>query len=216
MAQKQDLRDFIHSHSSGTITAKTIEKFLYSDRQTGRVKSEVNLPAQSTNLCVPGNSHKVDFNQILLNIEKIKNYNNIVYYVANIQFELGLRVSEVLSISFSDILPSGHFYLKGSKGSKNRVYFCTATSSYFSKCAQSGCEPFSGYNRYFIYRTYKKFGINFQFQGSKKQSVTHAFRHAVANEIYNNSKDMETVGDFLRHKSKNSTKYYVDGKKEKK
>jgi site-specific recombinase XerD len=125
-------------------------------------------------------------------------------------------VSEVLNISFSDILPSGHFYLHGSKGSRDRVYFCSTTSSYFSKCGRNGINPFDGYDRFFIYRTYKKFGIGSLNAPGAKSSVTHAFRHIIAEEIYENTKDMETVGDFLRHKSRNSTKYYVNDKKNKK
>ena len=205
-----------HFNKNKFLNQKDLFNFLYSDKQKRRVKSVIKPPAQTTTSCYPGKQDYVYINSLLSKIDKLKMLDLKLYYIAQIQFEQGLRISEVLNLRVYDLMPSGHFYIKSAKGSNNRVYFVASVANYFITCKKNGVDPFANYNRFFVYRQYKKLGIDFYNSKTCKHSVTHAFRHIIANEIYKNVDDTETVSDFLRHKNKENYKYYVDNKTYKK
>lgn len=169
--------------------------------------------AQTITLCEPlphGYEH------ILSSIEKVRADKTlpkelIVFIV--FQFEHGLRVSELINISHEDITKIGDVVLKSSKGSNNKVLNGGEFRGYFVQCKKAFKNPFNTYNRFFIYRLYKKYGISFQSEKSSKLSVTHAFRHIHAQSLREENQSNDILAEKLRHKNSNNSKIYGKQKK---
>lgn len=128
----------------------------------------------------------------------------------------GLRISEVLSILADDWRAGQKVFIRGKKGSFDRVvsvrYFFTELRSF---TFNYGCLQAAG-NRFYFYREFKKLGIIFQSSNSSKASVTHAGRHLLADNLFQHGNDIELSKRTLGHKSVNSTKHYVEVKQNKK
>ena len=95
----------------------------------------------------------------------------------------GCRVSEVLSIHSRDIQFNGLVFVKGLKGSKNRMLATLLSSQYLVSQLSSNSLVFDGYNRFYVYRELKKLGLFFTSENSTKFSITHAFRHFFIREL---------------------------------
>lgn len=216
MSQKSDILDYNFLQRGEVLSERKLYAFLGAGKKERRVNSVTTPPALSAKLCELSHNTSAALDALYNNIQKLNLYNPLVYYIASLQFEHGLRISEVLHISHYNLLNTGHFYLSGAKGSNSRVYYSSVTRAYFIRCKKYNFDPFDDINRFFVYRTYKKFAISFTDFEHKHTSVTHAMRHYIAQEIYDTKKDTAIVGDFLRHKSKTSTDYYVDKKGSKK
>lgn len=107
-------------------------------------------------------------------IKQLRNISMILYYIAHLQFVYGLRISEVLNIQHHHISRQGFVLIKSRKGSQDRIVFAGDALDYFDRCKANKVDPFKNFNRYFVYRQYKKVGlISFQ-TSSSKDSVTHS------------------------------------------
>ena len=128
----------------------------------------------------------------------------------------GLRISEVLSILADDWRAGQKVFIRGKKGSFDRVvsvrFFFTELRSF---TFNYGCLQAAG-NRFYFYREFKKLGIIFQSSNSSKASVTHAGRHLLADNLFQHGNDIELSQRTLGHKSVNSTRHYVEVKQNKK
>lgn len=133
----------------------------------------------------------------------------IIFYL---QMVYGLRISEVLGIRPYDITSGGFIKIVGSKGSSSRLVACTLYADFFKQCKLSGTHPFNMYNRFVIYRLYKKHGISHKFAGNEKSSVTHLPRHLLALQANQVEDETGIVTDALRHKSTKNKSFYVKEK----
>jgi len=131
----------------------------------------------------------------------------------DLQMRFGLRISEVLRINYSDLMPLGQIRIKASKRGKSRIINYSDDYDYLRFCRANGVKPFGDYDRFFIYREYKKQGIMLFHEKDKKYSVTHAFRHLLVTMLRNEVEDNSLISDVLGHKSRKSIESYIVKKK---
>lgn len=123
--------------------------------------------------------------------------------------ETGCRVSEALNIKYTDIDQIGRVRVKGKKGSKNRIVYSPSCVSMFLKAKKYGFTIWEEFNRFHIYRTFKKYGIGAFFGRNKRMSITHYFRHLnaiIAGEI---AKEKSEISQLLGHISEKNTNFYI-------
>jgi integrase len=132
--------------------------------------------------------------------------------IIDMQLQLGLRISEVLRIRSFDILPLGKLRIRASKRGQDRIENYTDAYGFLKFCKRNGVQPFSDYNRFFIYRAYKKEGISLFHSKTKRMSVTHALRHKLVHELEKEVDQMSLISDILGHKSRRSIESYLKKK----
>lgn len=165
--------------------------------------------AQNNKLCLGPVSCETIAEAIVFRILKDSSVSVMLKSFIELQFAHGLRVSEVLGIRSNDLLSSHRIRIRSGKGSLKRVICHNDSTNYLDSCRLVGKSPFFDYSRFFVYRAYKKLGIDFSFGNGKHRSVTHAPRHFAALEIHQALKNKKIVSDFLRHKSVNSVESYI-------
>lgn len=175
-------------------------------------KSDSSPCAQITSLCgIPCTAIERDF-EIDSCLAKLACEGERVCIIFYLQMVYGLRISEVLGIRPYDITSGGFIKINGSKGSASRLIACTLYADFFKQCKRNGAYPFNMYNRFVIYRLYKKHGISHKFDGNEKASVTHLPRHLLALQANQVEDETGIVTDALRHKSSKNKGYYVKEK----
>ena len=164
--------------------------------------------AQTNTLCGTVSEVKTISEALQSKIEAISYENKELYYLARLMFIGCLRISEVLSIKGTDITNTYHIKIKGSKNSNNKVVSCFELKSYLSTYKGHSIYLFNQFNRFYVYREFKKYGICFKSVNSSKQSVTHAIRHITSAEINDNSNDIDFKQILLGHKKQSNSKLY--------
>ncbi len=173
----------------------------------------LNPTAQTNKLCAVNKVQDSFGSSILSKIERLRHRDLVLFCIATLQLSGGLRISEVLNIMPSDITSIGHVVVKGSKGSSDRIIHAGNATTYLLRCRLNSTIPFYGYNRFFVYREYKKLGIEYQSANSKKKSVTHAFRQVMVESNRTEKVDSELISKQLGHKNEKNIKYYGKRKK---
>lgn len=128
--------------------------------------------------------------------------------ILELQLLYGLRISEVLSIKSTDIMASGHIRIGGLKNSSSRIIIPVETRDWFLKQRGLNIPVFQDYDRFYIYRLYKKMGLHAVFNGRNKKSVTHLFRHLLIKSFKHNKIKTDESKEFIGHKAKKSTEVY--------
>lgn len=128
-----------------------------------------------------------------------------------LQLLYGLRVSEALSIGYADLMALGRIRIRASKRGTSRIINYADRYGYLEMCRRNGVKPFADFNRFFIYREYKKHGIMLFHEKDKKYSVTHAFRHLLVAMLKSEIDDKSLISDLLGHKSGKSIESYMNG-----
>jgi integrase len=190
------------------LTERYLNEILQTDMGRSRTKSVLTLPAQSNTLYRVGNLSSETFRHILSNNKQYLDKNIQIKSLILIMVNGGLRVSEALSVSWSDITSMGHVFIKGKKGSNDKVLHTGECESYFLKCRINSVDPFFGLNRFFVYRLFKSMGIVFEKKGNKNKAVTHAIRNLVSIDQQKNGFSIESTKTHLGHKNIKSTKHY--------
>lgn len=191
------------------ITLKSLQAHLQNDRDKRRIKSVVVSPAQSNKLLL--DRMEVDnseFDRICSIIQNDK-LPLVLRAVIELQFLHGLRISEVLNITASDITRNGRIRIKGLKGSFDR-FVLSSNFIEFWTCSGIPLLPLCRcYSRFYFYREYKKLCIGARFGNSHNNSVTHWFRHAVALDSIETFHSINDTKIVLGHKNSKSTQKYV-------
>ena len=125
-----------------------------------------------------------------------------------IQSRSGARVSEILNIKHTDIINSTIIRIKGLKHSNDRLIHIDRYLDYFIFCKVNMINPFANFNRYFIYREYRKLGFVVSFVNSNKKAVTHSFRYKYIKNLKDNDVDLDLIQKEVGHKSIKTTEKY--------
>ncbi len=173
-----------------------------------RTKSVLSPSAQSNKLCELGDDRCEVVDSVVDAIGKVKDSNPAVIAVIELQARYGLRISEVLNISNTDLGSNGRVTIKGMKGSENRVVHVFQSQGYLARCKKSGVHPFTGYDRFFFYRLYKRLGFIYKSKKSGKYSVTHSFRHKAIESLRNEGVENTDIANFIGHKNSKNTENY--------
>lgn len=190
------------------------ERDLILSTSKRKVKVEPSSNAQTNKLCELGETLAMDYSWAIDIAEKLGAMNKELKYMFLFQYSCSLRISEVLSIKYENITISGDVKIEGAKGSKQRIVSGGEASLWLIQAKKDKRNPFSTFNRFFVYRAYKKLGINFQSSNSVKSSVTHSIRHAKAKLARENNFSNEDISQILNHSNpKNQSYYGKDGQK---
>jgi len=159
-------------------------KFLFKNVKGRQYVNSVPTPAaQSPGLC--------DINTPAMSELEV-NYTNFLMYadvaepvkaVASLLAQEGLRVSEVLNLHSSDVLTGLKVRIKGLKGSGNRIVQPVLYRSFWEGFRKSNYQIGEVYDRFYLYRVFKKYGLYFKPKNSSKYAVTHAFRYDYINKL---------------------------------
>lgn len=173
------------------------------------LSKSVSIPsAQANKVCNPDDDNLYDFEWCKTIYHKMKFESRVLAELFAFQYETGCRISECLSIKYYDVLADGRVIIRGLKGSNDRVVSCSIGKSYLLHCRLYNSWVFSNFNRFYVYRFYKKYGVMFVSKKSKKKSVTHALRHINALNMRKAGLKSSDVSEFLGHKNLKNGKYY--------
>jgi integrase len=190
------------------LNEKLMDRLLQINTKRHKRKSGVTPHARTTIPCVSANQPDPSSPVSLSQLEALRKVSVRLYYVAILLQESGGRISEILAIKHQDILPSGHWILRGSKGSNDRVIGGGLAYQFLLNCKTLKAQVFEDFNRFFVYRQFKKVGIGKVYNNNSITSVTHSFRHELALELKNQNEKQKLTQQTLGQKSINSTKYY--------
>lgn len=187
--------------------------FLNSGKNNKTVKPVSNRSAPCTTLCGTGNKVDSQINSIVTDLLagnriclQFKALISLMYFNA-------LRISEALQITCYDIDTLGRIYIRGAKSSHNKLVTCPYYTSYFIDCKSNNINPFEMYNRFFVYREFRKIGLIMQFDNCERSAVTHSLRFASIGNIQNEILTEEEKSRYVGHKSEKTTKHYEEKKR---
>lgn len=192
---------------------KNLQLYLTSDKAKRRVNAVTTSPAQTTTLLHPDNLDILPIieraNELLLS----NTLPRVLLAVIELQLFYGLRISECLNITTSDISNTGHIRVRGSKGSNDRIVIPYRFASFWQNEAKALLPLGNIYSRFWFYRNYKNLGLYAIFGNSKVKSVTHLFRHLNILSLKDNFNETGLTRNFIGHKSIKSTMHYERKKK---
>lgn len=198
---------------NSVMSFKNLQFYLKSDKGLRGVNAVPNPPAQSTRLLHPDSLDILRMieraNELLLSNTLPK----VLLAVIELQLHYGLRISECLNITASDISNTGHIRIRGAKGSNDRIVIPYRFASFWQNEASAILPLKNVYSRFWFYRNYKNLGLYAIFGNSKVKSVTHLFRHLNILSLKDNFNETNLTRQFIGHKSINSTKHYERKKK---
>lgn len=137
------------------------------------------------------------------------NVNTSLKAFISLQFQSGARVSDLLKVTYLNITDNLNVIIRQGKGSRAIIVKPADYLEFWTNVRDNRLRPFDLYNRFLIYRLYKKIGIVYNEKGKIHNSVTHAPRKLLAQDVYETSNEITDAQAALGHKSNNSTKYYL-------
>lgn len=144
----------------------------------------VSNPAEQSNVLLQAKS--IDFkkgNTFLSELHKNSQLGLSDKAVVELMYLYGLRISEVLNITASQISPTGHIFVQALKGGQTR-FLVSVRYQAFWNAAKIGLLPLKNvYSRNYYYRLFKKQGWNKKFGDNDNFSVTHYFRHRLVQDL---------------------------------
>jgi len=179
-----------------------------SQSENLRSNSAASSRAPTSTLCVPDIQLESLNQRIDTCIESLLARSKQLHAVAYLLHVSGCRVSEILGIRSFDVSNSGMIKIRGAKGSSDRLINAGLVKSFLLGCKSNSVHPFANLNRFYVYREFKKVGLQYQFIGSSKNSVTHIFRHASNLNAKSLDTDILVRSQHLGHKSTKSTQHY--------
>jgi site-specific recombinase XerD len=183
-----------------------IELGLYPDKKRSDPASDPN--ALYVNSVRPSDHLETVVKSLQDSISSLREKSESLYHFAVIQMESGLRTSELISLLHSDITVTGTFRIRGKKRSHSRMISPGISREFLLRHREMRRDPFREFDRFYIRREYKKVGINFYFQGDKKRTVTHIFRHLYVSGMLTAGIEVNEASKFIGHKSVSSTEHY--------
>jgi len=198
---------------NSVMSFKNLQLYLKTDKGKRGVNAVTNPLAQSTTLLHPNTPAILQMidraNELLLS----KTLPRVLLAVIELQLFYGLRISECLNITTSDVSSTGHIRIRGAKGSHDRIVIPYRFSSFWKNEAVAILPLGNIYSRFWFYRQYKNLGLYAIFGNSKVKSVTHLFRHLNILSLKENFNETDLTRKFIGHKSINSTLHYERKKK---
>lgn len=187
---------------------RLMDRLLSVQPNKGRYKSALPSPAQTGTQCATG--HIEDPAELVPESArtKIAQQNPRLLHLINFMTASSCRISEALKVNYWEITKTGHVKLHQSKGSGDRIVHSGMAMQYLLECLKSKRQPWADWNRFFVYREFKKFGIGLQLQGRKKKSITHSVRHTVAKQMKRAGMTIDDSKQALGQKNVKSTAYY--------
>jgi site-specific recombinase XerD len=134
-----------------------------------------------------------------------------------IGYGAGLRVSEIVTLEWRDILFSEHkIHIKDAKGKKDRMvmlpYSIVSSLDYYRKLYQPSKYVFEGQfagEPYSIGSAQQVMRAALKKSGLSKKATVHTLRHSFATHLLENGTDIRYIEKFLGHASIKTTTIYT-------
>lgn len=153
--------------------------------------------------------------QAKLNLMEQNGVSPIVLCLLYLLFDSGSRISALLHLSPSDILPNGIVLIHQGKGSAVMRAPVRYGWQWLNECRKFGVSPFQHLNYIGIYRLLLKYNIVERHRFGINSAVTSLGRKSVAITMAERGEDIQTIADVLGHRSTTSTEYYLTKKPQK-
>lgn len=166
------------------------------------------LPAHNVIVCAPTLSFESEMYQYLTDCVN----NPAITFEYRIILDLlqssGCRVSAIINSSGLIVRLNGLIVAHETKTKQDIVFRSINFNDYFMQYAGQRFLLLTGYNRFMVYRLFKKYGISAQILDNSKSSVTHLPRHLVGSLTMQSTSDINDVSLVLSHKSIKSSHTY--------
>lgn len=144
-----------------------------------------------------------------LQMMRNRNVDEVLIHAIALMFQSGCRVSSILNLSPADITANGRVILRQGKGSNPLILVPSFEPHWWQEMRQSGFNPFFYLNYMRIYRTFKDYALTMNDCFGSKNAVTASARKTAAQDVFEDTKDIEIARQTLGHKRTSSTEYYV-------
>ena len=190
------------------MSLKNLQFYLNSDKAKRGTNAAMGSTAQTTTLLQPDNLDILPIIERATELLLSDTLPRVLLAVIELQLFYGLRISECLNVTTSDISNTGHIRIRGAKGSNDRIVIPYRFASFWQSEAKPILPIGNVYSRFWFYRQYKALGLYATFGNSKVKSVTHLFRHLSILSLKDNFNETNLTRQFIGHKSINSTLHY--------
>lgn len=150
--------------------------------------------------------------QAKFNLMEQNGVSPIVLSLLYLLFDSGSRISALLNLSPSDILPNGVVLIHQGKGSAVMRAPVRYGWQWLNECRKFGIAPFQHLNYMGIYRLLLRYNIVERHRFGVNSAVTSLGRKSVAIAMAERGEDIQTIADVLGHRSTSSTEYYLTKK----
>ena len=148
-----------------------------------------------------------------LQMMRNRHVDEVLIHAIALMFQSGCRVSSILGLSPADITANGRVILRQGKGSNVLIVQPSFEPQWWQEMRQSGFNPFFYLNYMRIYRTFKDYALTMNDCFGSKNAVTASARKTAAQDVFEDTKDIEIARQTLGHKRTSSTEYYVTSEK---
>lgn len=145
-----------------------------------------------------------------LQMMRNRNVDEVLIHAIALMFQSGCRVSSILNLSPADITANGRVILRQGKGSNPLILVPSFEPHWWQEMRQSGFNPFFYLNYMRIYRTFKDFALTMPDCFGTKNAVTASARKTAAQDVFEETKEIELAKTTLGHKRVSSTEYYIN------
>lgn len=145
-----------------------------------------------------------------LQMMRNRNVDEVLIHAIALMFQSGCRVSSILNLSPADITANGRVILRQGKGSNPLILVPSFEPQWWLECRTSGFNPFFYLNYMRIYRTFKDYALTMPDCFGSKNAVTASARKTAAQDVFEDTKDIEIARQTLGHKRVSSTEYYIN------
>lgn len=167
------------------------------------------LVAQNAKLCVPGNVPGLPEYEYLIKIIEDTRLSFVIRLLIDFMLSSGCRVSAAIYQQGFFVRYGGTIDVYEPKTKQHVIFRSIYFNSYYSRLPVGYCRQFTHLSRFQVYRVFVKLGINYSFEGSVNNTVTHAPRHIVALTTISSTGNINDVKEVLKHKSSKSSENYV-------
>jgi len=174
-----------------------------------RVKSVLTTLAPTTKLCDPGVDHELRYYDYIVELITKSNLTIDLKCLLDIMLSSGCRVSEVISNKGIEVRLDGSLVLYQSKTKKYLITKTQYHANYLKKWRGGRYLNLCQYSRFQIYRIFKKYGLEAQFEGSTYSSVTHIARKLNGALLYADTHNIDDVAKSLNHSNNKNSEFYV-------
>jgi len=202
--------DFIRAN--GTIDQSKLEKHLHPYTAINKDKSVVSPSTQNTKLCKVETNNDNLISEILSKKDGILKQDKKMWFIIDLLINSGCRISEILQINACDILSNGSVKINALKGGHPRIISSSDAREYLMHCKMIPTAPFQDYNRFFVYRQFKKWGIRYVNNSNHNVAVTHAFRHINTKAQRDGDISKDIIQKELGHTNTHTQTHYGRGK----
>ena len=151
--------------------------------------------------------------EVKLQMMRNRHVDEVLIHSIALMFQSGCRVSSILGLSPADITANGRIILRQGKGSNALIVQPSFEPQWWMEMRQSGFNPFFYLNYMRIYRTFKDYALTMNDCFGSKNAVTASARKTAAQDVFEDTKDIEIARQTLGHKRTSSTEYYVTSDK---